>query len=212
MRKLLALVAVVGLVSTAACKKEEKAAETPTTEEPVVDEQPVVEPVAEKPDMANKMEHCPSSVAGATTKVEGGEGVIIVTVTAADEAATTEIRTRGAYLAGLEGADGAEVKHSGEGTGGGALGKCPVVVGHAKLTAEDVEGGTKVTMTPTKEGGLAELNAMATERAAALATGATMPGGGGGAHGADDGHGHGAGTGGGGGGGKAGKPGIDAGA
>ena len=208
MRKLLALVAVVGLVSTAACKKEEKAAETPPTEEPVVDEQPVVaEPVDDKPDMANKMEHCPSSVAGATTKVEGGEGVIIVTVTAADEAATTEIRTRAGYLAGLERDADDEVKHSGEGTGGGALGKCPVVVAHATLAVEDVERGSKITMTPTKEGGLAELNALATERAAALATGATM-------HGADDGHGHGGhggGTGGGTGGGKAGKPGIDAG-
>ena len=40
------------------------------------------------------MANCPSSVEGATTKIEDGEGAVLVTVTAAQEAATKEIRER----------------------------------------------------------------------------------------------------------------------
>lgn len=201
MRNLLTFIAVLGLVSTAACKKDEKKAEAPATDEPKTDEpkgdEPKDEPKADDPTMVNKMEHCPCSVEGAETKVEDGEGVVIVTVTGKDEAATTEIRKRATHLAGLNDADTTETKHSGSGTGGGTLGKCPVVLGAAKVAAEDVEGGTKITMTPTKEGGLAALSQMAKDRAESMA-GAGHDhdhgtGGGGGHH-------HGAGGGGGGGG------------
>ncbi len=212
---------VAGLVSTAACKKEEKKAEAPATEpvaeKPVVEEPVVEEPVAEEPeapDMANKMEHCPSSVAGSTTTVAAVKTDVVVTVTSKDKAATAEIRARAAYLVGKNDADSSEVKHSGEGTGGGALGKCPVVLGSATLAAKDVKGGSAITMTPNEADGLAALTTMATERAAALATGATATepateGGGGGGDGSGKGGGKGGGGGGGGGGGKAG---IDAGA
>lgn len=183
MRKLLTLVAVVGLVSTAACKKEEPKAKAPPIAEPVQEAPVVEEPVVEEPvaeeaegaEMTNKMEHCPSSVAGAKTEVKANKKTVMVTVTGADEEATKEIRIRAAYLAGLNGADATEVKHSGEGTGGSALGKCPVVLGHAKLEAKDIKGGSAITMTPIEGTTLEDLIKLANDRAAALATGATGP-------------------------------------
>ncbi len=83
----------------------------------------------------------------------------------------TEIRKRATHLASLNDADSTEIKHSGEGTGGGALGKCPVALGQGKVTAEDSEGGSTITMTPKTPEGLAELNAMVRDRAAAMAAG-----------------------------------------
>tara|TARA_R110002096_G_scaffold44526_1_gene119967 strand:+ start:6640 stop:7323 length:684 start_codon:yes stop_codon:yes gene_type:complete len=227
MRKLLALVAVVGLVSVSACKKDEKKAETAPTETVSPDvkpdeTKPEVKPDEAKPaEMTNKMAHCPSSVEGATTVVSAGEGTIIVTVTAADEAATSEIRKRSMHLASLNDADSSEIKHSGNGTGGGALGKCPVALGQGEVLAADAEGGSTITMKPKTPNGLAELNAMVRDRAAAMAASAGHEHGAG--HGANEHKGDGTGGGGGGGGGgnepaatktkapKA-KAGIDAGA
>ncbi len=179
MRKLLALVAVVGLVSVSACKKDEKKAETAPTEPTTPDttKPDEVKPDEAKPDeakpdegpeMTNKMANCPSSVEGAKTVVTAEDGKIVVTITGGDEA---EIRKRAVHLASLNDADASEVKHSGNGTGGGALGKCPVVLGHGEVTTADAEGGAKVTMTPKTPEGLAELNAMVRDRAAAMAAG-----------------------------------------
>ena len=205
MRKLLTLVAVVGLVSVSACKKDDKTADKGPTEPATPDttKPDEVKPDEVKPDepdpqeMTNKMAHCPSSVEGAETVVSAGEGTIIVTVTAKGEAAATEIRKRSTHLASLNDADSTEIKHSGEGTGGGALGKCPVALGQGKVIAADTEGGSAITMTPKTPEGLAELNAMVRDRAAAMAAGAGHDHGGGAHKGTGSGGGGGKGTGGG---------------
>lgn len=194
MKKLLSLFAVVGMLSAAGCKKDEKKddapakKETPTAEKNTDAEKKPVEPVAkeEVPGMANKMEHCPASVAGSKTVVADGEGVVIVTTTAADEASVADIRKRSTYLVGLNDVDMSDTKHSGSGTGGGGQGMCPVAVGLATLAVEEVEGGSKITMTPRKEAGFAELSAAVKTRATAMASGGKAGG-----------HGHGMGTGGG---------------
>ncbi len=176
MRNLLALVAVVGMVSVSACKKDEKKPEAAPATQPETkpdETKPEAKPPVAKedkaPEMTNKMAHCPSSVEGAATAVSASEGAVVVTVTAKDEAAQTEIRKRATHLASLNDADSSEVKHSGNGTGGGALGKCPVALGLGKVAAEDAEGGSKITMTPKTPDGLAELNATVRDRATAMA-------------------------------------------
>ena len=179
MRKLLTLVAALGLVSSAACKKDDKKAEpaateatTPDTAKPDEAKPDEAKPDEAKPDdgpeMTNKMSNCPSSVKGATTAVSAADGKIVVTITGGDAA---EIRKRSAHLASLNDADASEAPHSGKGTGGGALGKCPVVVGHGAITSEDVDGGAKVSISPKTPEGLAELNALVHDRAEALAAG-----------------------------------------
>ena len=123
--------------------------------------------------MTNKMMHCPSAVIGSATKVETGKESVVLTITSSDAAKVAEIQTRAKHLAGLS-SDGAppELKHTGQGTGGGALGKCPVVMRDVTLKVEDQKDGAKVTVTPKNAASLAELGRISKERADALAAAA----------------------------------------
>lgn len=148
----LVMAAMAAAVFTAACKKEEKKAETPPATEPAAPAAPTPpsEPAAPASDdeMLNNMKNCPNAVAGAETKVESDAKTVTVSVTAKDPVAVRDIQARAHQL--LEGAvpPAAEVKHTGARTGGGALGKCPVVVPGTTPKVEDVEGGVKITLTP----------------------------------------------------------------
>lgn len=116
-----------------------------------------------------KMANCPSSVEGATTKVEDAADAVVVTITGTAEPAVKEIRERAKHLAEVSVKAPTEIKHSGEGEGGGGLGSCPVVLADTSITTEEVEGGAKVTVKPGKAEDLAKLQALAKERHAKLA-------------------------------------------
>jgi hypothetical protein len=193
MRRMLLASLVVGVgLGAAACKKSEKKGEEKT--EPVGQETP---PVAQETppgghehgsgqgggvgggtggganDMVNKMMHCPSAVEGATTKVEAGKDSVVVTVTASDPAKVGEIQKRAKHLASLASPTAApEVKHTGQGTGGGALGKCPIVMRDVTLKVVDQKDGSKVTVTPKNPATLSELAKVSKDRADALAAAA----------------------------------------
>ena len=120
-------------------------------------------------DMVNKMMHCPSAVDGAATKVEGGKESVVVTITAGDPAKVAEIQKRAKHLASLAAPSATpENKHTGQGTGGGALGKCPVVMRDVTLKVEDQKDGAKVTVTPKNPATLSELAKISKDRAEAL--------------------------------------------
>jgi hypothetical protein len=97
-----------------------------------------------------KMQHCPTAVAGATTDIKDGKDGVEITVTAKDAAKTEEIRKRAKHLADAAKNDPTSVVHNGEGHGGGGLGVCEVVLKDTTVTAEDVEGGSKIVVKPTK--------------------------------------------------------------
>lgn len=193
MRRMLLASLVVGVgLGAGACKKsEKKGEEKPATE---ASETPPAAP--ETPtaghehgsgqgggvgggtgsganDMVNKMMHCPSAVDGATTKVEGSKDSVVVTITARDPAKVAEIQKRAKHLASLASPNAApEVKHTGQGTGGGALGKCPVVMRDVTLKVVDQKDGSKVTVTPKNPATLSELTKISKDRADALAAAA----------------------------------------
>jgi TusA-related sulfurtransferase len=96
---------------------------------------------------SGKMAHCPDAVTGAKTAIKDVSGGVELTITAADAAATADIRTRIAALVESQKNAGASVKHTGNGEGGGLLGRCPVVLKNTALTTVDVEGGARVTIT-----------------------------------------------------------------
>jgi hypothetical protein len=197
MRISLALLAALGLFLAPACKKDEKKkdeaqqpaepAKDPAAEQPK--DEPKPEPAADAPNMVNKMANCPSAVDGATTTVEDGEGVVVVSITSDDEAKVADIRKRATTIAGLNDADSTEIKHSGQRTGGGGLGRCPVVLDNVEVTAEEIEKGVKVTLKPKDAAKLADLSKAAKDRAEALKAGGHVhgsgTGGGGGAGGKD---------------------------
>lgn len=117
---------------------------------------------------ARKMANCPSSVEGAATAIVEQLDAVVVTVTASAESATTEIRTRAKHLAAVSVKNPTEVKHDGEGDGGGGLGNCPVVLAGTTITTEDVPGGAKLTVKPENAGDLAKLKQATKDRNAKL--------------------------------------------
>lgn len=116
-----------------------------------------------------KMAHCPSAVEGATTAVKQGKDAVELTITAKDEAATKEIRERSKFLVEAAKLDPTDVKHTGEGKGGGGLGRCPVVMKDTSIEAKDVPGGSLVTVKPKTAADLANVAKEAKERSEAFA-------------------------------------------
>jgi TusA-related sulfurtransferase len=119
-----------------------------------------------------KMAHCPSAVAGAATLLKDTKDAVVVTVTARDEAAVADIRARTQHVVDAAKKDPRDVKHDGQGDGGGGLGRCPVIVKDTTVTSRDVPGGSEITVKPAKPADVAALLKEAKERAEAFAAGA----------------------------------------
>lgn len=162
---LTAAVAAAILGSAGACKKKDKAppapaptanagtgsaAPTPTPTPTANPDTPAPVPTAVDPAMSNKAGNCPAAVAGAKAELVDGQGAgVVLAITAADAPAVDTIRSRAKHLAAVQDAPDAQVKHGGEGTGGGA-GMCPVITTRdVKVAVAEVPGGVHVTMTPT---------------------------------------------------------------
>lgn len=94
---------------------------------------------APNPEDFKTMKHCPSGVEDSSTKVVMKEGAPMVLVVSEQQGSVDAIRKRGQYLAGLKNERG-DVKHLGNGQGGGLLGKCPVVVGSIARLEEHPQG------------------------------------------------------------------------
>jgi hypothetical protein len=196
------LILAAALVAGAGCKKEDK---TPPTEP-----DPSAKTVTAPPEDddtepgegvrgQNEMKNCPSAVEGAKTVVDKTDEAVVVTVTAEGDEAAGQIRARARHLAGIDDPGEGEIRHTGEGTGGANMGKCPIALRDAKASVEEIEGGVKVTVTPKDVGELAELAELATERAEAFRASGSGGGAGlgGGTQGPGGPEGHGSGTGGG---------------
>lgn len=123
---------------------------------------------------ARKMANCPSAVPGTSTRIEEKAGAIVLTITAKDAAAVTDIRERTKKL------DDAAVKaatdqHDGMG-GGAGTGRCPVVLEETTLASKEIEGGVEVTVKPKKPADLAKLTKESKDRAERFAVDEAGPG------------------------------------
>ncbi|HWL85192.1 MAG TPA: hypothetical protein VNO21_05290 [Polyangiaceae bacterium] len=94
------------------------------------------------------MAHCPSSVEGAKTDIQDGKDAVVIKVTATDPAAVNDIRARAKLLADQASHAAPEIKHTGSGEGGGAFGRCPVVMRNTQVAVADVDGGAAITVKP----------------------------------------------------------------
>ena len=116
-----------------------------------------------------KMAHCPSAIAGTTTTLKNTKDGVSVTVTAKDDAITKSIRERVAHLLEISKnpeAGAAAASHTGEGGGGGSIGRCPVVLKDTTLTAKDVPNGSQVDVKAKTAADVPKLQDEAKERAA----------------------------------------------
>jgi hypothetical protein len=113
-----------------------------------------------------KMSHCPSAVDGSSTAIKdgSGKGAFDVVVTATSEPAIKEIRVRARHLVEASKLDAGEVAHTGDGTGGGGVGRCPVVMKDTVVTAKDIDGGAVLTVAPTRPETLAVVRHEAQDR------------------------------------------------
>jgi TusA-related sulfurtransferase len=114
------------------------------------------------------MANCPSAVKGAKTAIKDAKDAVEVTVTAGDATGTNDIRERSKRLVESSKVDSKVVAHTGGGSGGGELGRCPVVLLETTVSAKDVPGGSLLTVKPSKADHLAKLKKEMVERSAAF--------------------------------------------
>lgn len=101
---------------------------------------------------AHRMLHCPSAVEGAKTVVKDSKEGVTITVTGTGDA-VGEIRTRAKHTAEVaKKGDAGKSEHSGEGTGGGGIGRCPIIVeGDTTVDVKEIEGGVEVEVKTKKD-------------------------------------------------------------
>lgn len=114
---------------------------------------------------AHRMANCASAVEGAKTTVKDVKDGVVVTVTGTADT-VNEIRERAKHTADVaKKGEASKVQHSGQGTGGGGVGRCPIVVeGDASVELKDIPNGVEATVTTKKD--VAALQKEAKERAA----------------------------------------------
>ena len=90
--------------------------------------------------------HCPDAVPGAKTAITDVAGGVQLTVTSSDAATTADIRARIQALLDAQKNQSGSVRHSGNGEGGGLLGRCPVVLKDTTVNAIPVDSGSQITV------------------------------------------------------------------
>jgi len=123
------------------------------------------------PEERGGMSHCSAAVQGAKTEIKDIDKGVEIVVTAADAKVTEEIRGRAKTTAERAKGESTKPQHSGQGGGGGVMGRCPVVLGGTEVKVEDVDGGSKFTVTAKDAAEVDWLRREAKERLAALETG-----------------------------------------
>jgi hypothetical protein len=95
------------------------------------------------------MTNCPSSVQGAETSIKDRADGVELTITSQAPGGAVHIRDLARVQAAhLPQPPGTPLAHTARGTGGGALGHCPIVhVAGTMVSATEVEGGAKVIVT-----------------------------------------------------------------
>lgn len=96
------------------------------------------------------MQHCPTTVPGTKTDIKETKDGVEIMVTAKDATKTDEIRRRAKHIVDVAKEDPTTVEHNGAGHGGGGLGLCEIVLKDTTVTSENIDGGTKITVKPTK--------------------------------------------------------------
>jgi TusA-related sulfurtransferase len=93
------------------------------------------------------MANCPSAAPGATVALKDVEGGVEITITGKDEAAGKDIKARMVKLVESHKNEAdAGVKHDHAGGGGGAYGRCTIVMRNTKLETADIANGVKATV------------------------------------------------------------------
>jgi hypothetical protein len=116
---------------------------------------------------AQRMANCPSALEGTKTQVrDSTDGATVVVTGPADKVG--EIRSRARHAADVaKKNEGGKIEHSGGGTGGGGLGRCPIVVeGDTVVDVREIADGVEIDVKTKKD--VAALRKEVKARAAAF--------------------------------------------
>ena len=148
---------MAALLLASACGKKEEAPATPPPAEPAPksDPSPPSEPGRPPRSLVGggQMQHCPTAVAHTITTIAPTSAGVDLTVVAQDpkdEKTVKEVRADAKHLSDVANKNPSDVRHTGQGEGGGGLGKCPVVLKDTTVTFVEVDGGARITVTPIK--------------------------------------------------------------
>jgi TusA-related sulfurtransferase len=127
---------------------------------------------------AHSMVNCPSTVPGAKTSVKDTKKGVEIDVTAEGRNAVLQIQARARTQEPKRKVDTA-VTHTGEGTGEGALGFCPVIHVGTQVSVKNLKDGVRITVSALDPKNVDQVQKVAKERAGAIEKGkATGPAGG----------------------------------
>ena len=150
-------VVLPALLLAAACGKKEETSAPATAPDPAPPSESPARPEPPRQQRSlvggGQMQHCPTAVANTVTTIAPNASGVELTITAqdpADDKTVKEIRADAKHLADVARKNPSEVKHTGEGEGGGGLGKCPVVLKDTTVTFTEIDGGVKITVVPSK--------------------------------------------------------------
>jgi hypothetical protein len=117
------------------------------------------------------MQHCPSAVPGAITKVSDiADGVEVTVVAPNDKLAQEDIRGRAQYqLEIVDQPERSAIEHTGFGTGSGKYGFCPGMMSDTSIALRWLPDGVVMTVRADRSGGVAELQKSTHKRARLLA-------------------------------------------
>jgi len=150
---------IVVLVFLAGCKSSTEQAPAPETKSP-----PTVEllKTSTGEDLTEKMRHCPVTLPGVHTELEDVDGGIQFVLHATTPDVVAAARKRANELVAFT-AGRASEKHGG-GHGGGFMRNCPIVTKDAKVAADEIDGGVRITVTPNDPKNIPEIRAKARAR------------------------------------------------
>jgi TusA-related sulfurtransferase len=116
----------------------------------------------------NQMKFCPPAVPGARSTIKNTKTGVEMNITATDAKAQADIRDRAKHLAAMSAKKEELNKHTGEGEGGGGMGRCPVLMKDTKVTAKNTKTGAIVKIEVDPSETVAELQKTVKDRHEAM--------------------------------------------
>lgn len=95
---------------------------------------------------SGKMAHCPDAVPDARTVIKDVAGGVELTVTGDSPAAAADIHARIQALVDAQKNQSGSLRHTGNGEGGGLLGRCPIVLKDTTVTVATLDSGSRITV------------------------------------------------------------------
>ncbi len=125
-------------------------------------------PGDESAERKGKMANCPNAAPNAKTELKDTPKGIEILVSATEAKDVEEIRRRAKEISDKAKGEATKAPHTGTGGGGGAQGRCPIVMNDTEITVADIDKGSKFTVVAKNDKEVDWVRREAKERLAAM--------------------------------------------